>query len=360
MKLFRLALVLGIAHGVADAVAGWLLGSLAFSYSLERVAALVLVYNVLAFGGQPFVGLIADRIERPRAVAFAGLGLLALGLLLSPVAAPVAVLCVGLGSAAFHVGGGALAWCSLPERAGSAGIFAAPGVVGLALGGLLAIQQLAAAWMLLLPLLAVIMLLACQAQPRLPYMPNLAHSAVPDRHDWIMLVLLCGIALRSLVWNICQWLADGRYEWLLALAIAAAFGKVAGGLLADRIGWRRWMFGCLLCAAPLLVLGERNEWFMLLGVACLQAASPAALATSFCLLPRQPALAAGLSFGLAIAIGGLPLLSGWMAWISGPGGTLALLATSIMAVWWSMSRLPQAIAPPTPWYATAPEQSRAP
>ncbi|HWQ14760.1 MAG TPA: hypothetical protein VNL77_18320, partial [Roseiflexaceae bacterium] len=67
------AALLGIAHGLGDGAAGYLLGGLARSMLLADVALLVLLYNALAFGGQPLAGMLVDRAGRPRAAALAGL-----------------------------------------------------------------------------------------------------------------------------------------------------------------------------------------------------------------------------------------------------------------------------------------------
>ncbi|HXF64915.1 MAG TPA: hypothetical protein VNK95_25030, partial [Caldilineaceae bacterium] len=135
---YRLPILLGLAHGVSDGAAGWLLGSLVHDLSLNQVMLLVLLYNVLAFGAQPVAGLLADRWQRPRLAAIAGLCCNGAALLLAPWEARLAVLLAGLGSALFHVGGGGLALCVTPGRASGPGLFAAPGVLGLALGGALA------------------------------------------------------------------------------------------------------------------------------------------------------------------------------------------------------------------------------
>src|SRR5262245_43874184 len=175
MRRLTLPLALGLAHGVADGAAGLLLGGLPGSMPLEQVALLVLLYNALAFGGQPVVGLLADRAGRPRAAALVGLLLLA-GALLAGIGQPqAAVALAGLGSAAFHVGGGALALCATKGRASGPGLFAAPGVVGLAAGGALAAAGYTAIWPFLLPLLALAVAITTIELPALPYAPTTDH-----------------------------------------------------------------------------------------------------------------------------------------------------------------------------------------
>ncbi len=182
MRRLTLPLVLGLAHGVADGAAGLLLGGLPRTMGLERVALLVLLYNALAFGGQPIAGLIADRLGRPRGAALAGLLLLSVALLLGRSQPQLAVALAGLGSAAFHVGGGALALCATQGRAAGPGLFAAPGVVGLACGGMLAVGGYSAPWPFLLPLLALAAAIARMALPAMPYLATTDHRPPTTDH----------------------------------------------------------------------------------------------------------------------------------------------------------------------------------
>jgi MFS transporter, FSR family, fosmidomycin resistance protein len=354
MRRLILPLVLGLAHGVADGAAGLLLGSLPGSMPLEQVALLVLLYNGLAFGGQPVVGLLADRTARPRAATLVGLLLLAGALLAGTGQPQVAVALAGLGSAAFHVGGGALALCATKGRAAGPGLFAAPGVVGLAAGGALAAAGYSAIWPFLLPLLALAIVLSAIELPVLPYGPTTDHrpstadlqpqsivrhpstSMELEGHDLVMLALLAAIALRSAAWSALQFLFEGRYELLLTMALAAAVGKILGGVLADRIGWRRWVVGALALAAPLLGFGGQHLPLLLLGVALLQSATPVGLAVAAQLLPRRPATAAGLALGLAIAIGGLPTLGGLGPAIVAPPALIGVLLAATLALWWAL------------------------
>jgi MFS transporter, FSR family, fosmidomycin resistance protein len=340
MRRLTLPLALGLAHGFADGAAGLLLGGLPRTLPLGQVALLVLLYNVLAFGGQPLVGLLADRAQRPRGAALVGMLLLAGALLVGTREPHVAVALAGLGSAAFHVGGGVLALCATRGRAAGPGLFAAPGVVGLAAGGALAAAGYSAIWPFLLPLLALAVALTAIELPVLPYGPTAdrphSTSMELEGHDLVMLALLAAIALRSAVWSALQFLFEGRYELLLAMALAAAVGKVLGGVLADRISWRRWVVGALALAAPLLGFGGQYLPLLLLGVALLQSATPVGLAVAARLLPRQPATATGLALGLAIAIGGLPTLGGLGPAIVAPPALVGVLLAATLALWWAL------------------------
>ncbi|MCC6192181.1 MAG: MFS transporter [Anaerolineales bacterium] len=341
MRRLILPITLGLAHGAADGAAGLRLGRLPGALPLAEVGLRAQLYNLLAFGCQPAFGLLTGQLRRPRPVALAGLGLLAASPLLLPAYPMPAVALAGLGSSGFHVAGGAMALCATHGRASGPGLFAAPGVLGLALGGYLALAGREATWPFLILLAELAGAVALLEQPGLPYTDaGLAEPAF-ERHDLIMLVLLAAVALRSLVWTTLQYALEGRVEMLLLMAIAAALGKALGGSLADRLGWRRWTLAALGCAAALLTLSAGNLIMLLLGVALLQSATPAALAATLRLLPRQPAIAAGLGLGLAIAAGAAPIAVGWGGALQ-PAPALAALAlaaaaASVLAFTWLSS-----------------------
>jgi hypothetical protein len=87
-------------------------------------------------------------------------------------------------------------------------------------------------------------------------------------------------------------------------------GKFAGGFAADWLGWKRYTVGALLLAVPLLVWSEGNRWLLLPGVALLQSATPAAVTALWSYMPKMPATASGMAFGLAIAAGAIPFVLG--------------------------------------------------
>ncbi len=315
MRRMLFPATLGLAHGVADGAAGLLLGSLLHTQTLAQTGALVLFYNVLAFGAQPVCGAFVDRVRRPRVAVLAGLTLLACGLMLASFEVVAAVALAGIGSALFHVGGGAIALCATRGRAVGPGLFAAPGVVGLIAGGALALGGHFHIWPFVVALLVLNLAVCTFEMPELPEGEPDAQFTLEGK-ELFLLGLLAAIALRSGVWTTVQFALEGRVLLLLALALAAGTGKLLGGVLADRCGWRRWTVGALILSAPLLAFGEQSTAALLIGIALLQSATPATLAAMGQLLPQRPATAAGLALGLGIAVGGL-LLYGWLSPTSG-------------------------------------------
>ena len=341
-KLFRqntisVAIILGISHGVADAAAGFLLGNLSIIGSLEKASLLIILYNFIGFGYQPLVGMLTDRIKKPRLAIIFGLLFLAAALLaVTAFALPptLAVIIAGIGSAAFHVGGGAMALNATPHSTVAPGLFAAPGVIGLAIGGALGITGYGG--VLLTTQILVLMLIVTSSWVALtkftpfPYPKQSLPSGIfaGEEDDTIMLVLLSAIALTSTVWTSFQFFFQKHLDFTLLMAVAAAMGKVVGGILAQQWGWRLWTVSSLSLATLLFAFGGQNLLTLLPSLALLQSSIPITLAATARLMPQQPATASGFALGLGIILGGIPLLGGLSHWFS----TAAIAALLVMAV----------------------------
>ena len=308
MKKIVLPVSLGLAHGVSDCSAGLILCSLSGSMSIYGIGSLVLLYNILAFGAQPLAGLLTDRLRNPKLAVLTGLALMVAAILLYFVNPVASVVCAGLASAIFHVGGGALALCATPERSAGAGLFSAPGVAGLAMGGYLAVNGIFPVYLIITMLVLLSVLIFALKQPVLPYNSTTRNDEF-ERHDFIMLFLLLAIALRSAVWNIFQHIEQGEITNIILISLSAAGGKIFGGYAGDYFGWRKYSFAALLLAIPLLILGETSIYFLLPGIALLQSVTPVLVTALYKNMKQLPATSAGLSFGLAIAVGGLPFLA---------------------------------------------------
>lgn len=341
MKKAALPVSLGIAHGVSDCTSGLLLGSLAEGSSLLNISVMVLLYNLLAFGAQPLAGLLVDKFRSPKFAVITALMLMCIAVLIFSVNPFAAVILAGLSSALFHTGGGALALCAIPGKASGAGLFAAPGVAGLTIGGYLSLNSIfpAAAVISLLIMLAVI--IYSLKQPLMPYDLKIEDNEF-EKHDFIMLVLLLAIALRSAVWNIFQHISQGDINTVILISLAAAGGKVLGGFAGDKFGWKRYSYTALLISIPLLILGESSIYFLMPGIALLQSVTPVMVSAIYKNIKRLPATAAGLSFGLAIAAGGLPFIKGTGISdkeLSSPYIIAGIVLLTVVLIYYALSKL---------------------
>ena len=341
-------ILLGLAHGLADCISGFMLGSLASEWPALEIGAFLLLYNILGFGGQVPAGMLVDRMRNPRLAVLLSMGLVALSLPFYPLSPIFAVVLAGIGSAFFHVSGGMLALLALPAtssgqpgQAKAAGMFAAPGVMGLAIGGYLAIMGYPASWLLLALICSLALILAFLPLPARQQVHKVESHAQLDLHDILMLVLLLAIAMRSAIWNVFQLVHAGEHTLLVAVGLAAMTGKVAGGFASDWLGWRRYTVGALLLATPLLALGGERPWFLLPGVMLLQSATPAAVTAMWRFMPEMPATAVGMCFGMAIAIGGLPAM---LHWNFGAGWALLVLPLAAVGYYFGVGKRKQALS----------------
>jgi FSR family fosmidomycin resistance protein-like MFS transporter len=338
-----LPVMLGLAHGVSDGSAGMLLGNIGSTASVYTTGSYVMVYNLLAFGMQPLAGILADKLKAPKLAATGGLLLMAAALFTVNFSPLASVIMAGIASAAFHTGGGAIAIYSTPGKSAGTGFFSAPGVAGLAIGAYLAFNQL----FLPVPFIAALAVLAGLTMilelPLLPY--NIKESEVEfDSHDFIMFAMLFAIALRSAIWNVFQYIEEANTMHLLGIGFAAAGGKIVGGYFADKIGWRNWSLAAITLAIPLLVLGKDSYYLLLPGIALMQSVTPVFVCAVASKIPRFPATASGLTFGLAIAAGGIPFKIGMDVNQFGSPLLIAVALAGIVLITWFVLRKRSAIS----------------
>jgi MFS transporter, FSR family, fosmidomycin resistance protein len=298
--------VLALGHGLNDLLAGYFLGGLIQQQDITLAGTGLLIYNLLAFGGQYPVALWLEKYKNPKVFLNGSYALNVLAILFFSLSPQLSIVLMGIASAVYHVAGGSV--CARENKAADIGLFAAPGVAGLIAGGYFAWEgyQLSA---FLLPvavfflgLLFVIKIpdKKIQEEP----VPAVA-SFLPDRHDIIMILLLTVIALRSAVWNIFQLIHENNYAWLLGIAVAAFVGKIAGGWLADRIGWRLYIFISLITATPLVSFFRNEIILFCIGIGLLQSGIPATTALLIRSVKGKTERGISLSFGTAIIAGAL-------------------------------------------------------
>jgi FSR family fosmidomycin resistance protein-like MFS transporter len=154
-----------------------------------------------------------------------------------------------------------------------------------------------------------------------------------QNNDGILLVLLSAIALTSTVWTSFQFLLQNQLNTIVAIAFAATIGKIFGGIFAQRWGWRRYTIASLIIAAFLLFY-QPNNLTLILGLALLQSSIPVTLTATAKIMPQQPATATGFALGLAIIIGGIPVIVGLSDIIGTPAISVLTIAVVALSLDW--------------------------
>ena len=321
-------------HVAVPALLPFLVREQGISYA--AAGALVLASTVASSAVQPLFGHFSDR--RPSAALMpVGLALGAVGIALVGVAPSyplilLAVVLSGLGVAAFHPEATHFAnRVSGNRRATGMSVFSVGGNVGFALGPLL-LTPLVLGFGLQGTLLFAVLPLAMAGVvafdlPRFkgfrPPGPSGGAGRTEPADRWDAFFVLSGvISLRSVVqfgliafvplyfaevFSSSETVANGALSVTL---LAGATGTLVGGRLADLYGKRAVLLGSLLVLPPLfagfLLSGE------LVGIALLApigAASVASFSVTVVMgqeyLPGRIGVAAGITMGLSIGLGGL-------------------------------------------------------
>jgi MFS transporter, FSR family, fosmidomycin resistance protein len=329
------ALVLGLVHALVDAttVSVVLRSTRGAEVTRQLAFALVVGYDWIAFATQPLWGYLMDRWATPRSARALGLALCLASVPACGQAPAAAMVLAGLGNAVFHLGAGAAVLRMGLDRTLPAGLYVAPGALGLGFGMFYGKHAtLGPVWPV-----AVVLALGAVAAIALSDPPALAGGAPrPGSRDtatafgrapsmreqvgrWALVLLLVSIVVRSLVGlSASRGYPKGAGilfgvpgAWLVfGVPVAAFLGKAIGGYVADRWGWIETSVVALLLSAPFIGVRHDHPALLLGGLLVFQMTMPVTLVAVARLMPTR----LGTAFGwtcLALAIGSAPTMFPW-------------------------------------------------
>ena len=348
--------------------------------SLAAAGALVFAATVSSSVVQPLFGIFSDRKPipalMPLGVLLAGCGMALVGVAPSY---PLILLCVvasGLGVAAFHPEAARFAnYVSGSGRARGMSFFSVGGNAGFALGPavttpLVLMFGLPGSLFLALPALVMAAVLFHELPRMLGFRPEPVVSEEQEEHaapeHWWPFVRMIGVVIvRSFVYFGLVAFVASYYERVLDVSPAVGnvaltlmlFGGAAGtlimGPLADRFGRRAVVGTSMLVLPPLIFCFTLAGPFV--GMALLVLVGAATVGTFGITvvmgqeyLPGRIGLAAGITMGLSIGLGGVgaPLL-GLVADRAGLSFTMMIIASlPILGLFLALT-LPRGTRPPT-------------
>ncbi|MBO4368780.1 MAG: hypothetical protein J5803_01570 [Desulfovibrio sp.] len=188
------------------------------------------LYNLIAFGGQWLAGLVFDFHPRflPKALLLASCFLFVAAM---PFLALGHAVFLGLGNAFFHAAAGSLVLRRYASYA-APGIFVASGALGLALGLSRFLPSLFFGAIILCGTLFAFLLLCTSLPAKGDSLCSHQKRGHPALFFCVFLLLLC-VLFRGFS------PAHETKECVLLFPCAVAFGKALGGILCDRIGYRK-------------------------------------------------------------------------------------------------------------------------
>ena len=293
----RIPPVLGTIHALVDLVCVTAVLRALGVHPTDATGTYTVVvgYDLIAFAAQLPLGLLADRVKALRAATVAGIVLSGLAVFTTG-RAEVTMVMAGIGNALFHIGAGGMVLARAGGRATPAGVFVAPGSIGLGLGLWLGPRTDIPIW----PLLALgAVALAVVVPMKAPVQTDTARSAeqgreLPARPELAALaLLLLSVTVRGFVESVgCQWCPKTAYL-MVALPLVGFMARLLGGYASDRLGWVETSLGALLLSAPLIAFNHGSLVPALTGLLFFQMTMPVTLMAVWQIMPRKPATAFG-------------------------------------------------------------------
>lgn len=326
-----------VNQGVVPAMLPFFIAANHLSYA--AAAGLVLAQTLASSVVQPLFGMLADRRSSPWLIP-AGLSLAGIGVALAGIAPTyrlifAAIALSGLGISAFHPEAARrVRYLSGSRQATTMSLFTVGGMVGFALGPLLITPTLIAfgtrgATMLALPVLIMGAIVTWQL-PRITTV-HISHRAgsggqvvAEAAERWNDFVRLTAVVItRSVVFfglntfiplywtRIMNGSRAGAGLALTTMLFAVAVGTLIGGRLADRFGRRIVIVVSLAAVVPMLLLMLSTRSLIAVGSLLvpvgltLSASNSVVVVMAQEYLPNRVGLAAGVTLGLSMTIGGL-------------------------------------------------------
>jgi MFS transporter, FSR family, fosmidomycin resistance protein len=326
-----------INQGVVPAMLPFFIAAYHLTYA--AAAGLVFAQTLSSSVVQPLFGLLTDRRSSPWLIpvgmSIAGLGVAVSGLAPTYGLIFLSIAVSGLGISAFHpeaarrvryLSGGT-------RQATTMSLFTVGGMAGFALGPLLITPTLIAlgtrgALVLTIPVLVMALVLTSNLHRLTAVEPSIK-TGIKGRvivegderwSDFVRLIIV--VVLRSvafiglntflpLYWTVVlRGTKTGGGMALTTLATSVAVGTLIGGRLADRYGRKAVIAGSLGAFVPLLLI-FLNSRIVAAAIMLVPIGIAAAAANSVVVvlgqdyLPNRLGLAAGLTLGLSMTIGGM-------------------------------------------------------
>ena len=320
-------------HFLIDALGTSLLINLCLSKTSDPtlIGLFVLIYNCLAFGLQPIIGLISDKYNCAKHFAIIGLLLMGIALIVGLYLPILSIIFAGIANAFFHIGGGTIILNFSNGKATFPGIFVAPGAIGLLFGAFMGFKGYFFPFLFLAITLISSIIIFFIDHPKI----NTIKKAKNNYLELIVLLLLITIVFRSIVGMALVFPWKNVHYLLIILTISIFLGKALGGYFADKFGFLNTAIFSLIVSVPLLTYGINYPILGIIGIFFFNITMPITLVAISNTLPGYP----GFSFGLtclALIIGAIITFTSFKSFLSNNYIIFIMIVISIITIYFGL------------------------
>lgn len=314
---FMLSTVLWLSHFLTDALAAFVLTTIALGLSKTpwSIFLYFFLYNLFAFFPQIFLWYFFDRLwsasnffRISKISVIVSFIFYALWIFFLYSNILVSVVLTWIWSCFFHLWGGNIALSSDSRKASHLGIFASWWVIWLSFWGFIAMASPIAVVFVMWILLLLWIYIFIENQ----FAIDTSEFNQKEKNGWkntaiLMIFWLCIVLIvRSSIWTHFQEVFFGNFLVLTSLAIVAFFGKIIWGFIEDlpRFSERYlWILGIFALTSLILYgFGFNNLGFLFFGIFGIQFLISPITYILYRYIPERKSMIVGFTFGCSLIL----------------------------------------------------------
>ncbi len=327
--------VYSLLHFVVDLSCAILVTNFVKEYMGESISYFwaVVLYDFFAFAMQLPIGIIADKVNKNALCSAFGCAIVAVAYVIKGFGI-IPCIVAGIGNSLFHIGGGIDVLNISNKKAAPSGIFVATGAMGIFLGGKsqkLGFNNYVLMILMLLVGAQILYWLYKKIKNEVTNEPIVKLSLTAAQKISIV-CLVTTVVIRSYVGSILafDWKADIGFAILAVCAVV--FGKMLGGIIGDRIGFKSISLISLVTSACLFLFAFESPIIGILAILLFNMTMPITLTALSNILNNNKGMAFGL-LTLALFIGIVPIFLGYTKVMFNPFGLFAITMFSAFVLY---------------------------
>lgn len=332
MKKFSIVGIYSIIHCIVDMACAMLIAGILtpVSTGTNSLVIAIILYNLFAFAFQLPFGILADKINKNAIVSVIGCLFVIIAYFINSFAI-LSCIIAGIGNALFHIGGGIDVLNISDKKATLPGIYVATGAMGLYIGSKTTYLGFNKFYIIIILLtISIVALLWLYKQVKQKYKINNEEpkfESISNKKQIVIYCLLITICIRGYLGLILNFEWKSNFIIGLVCVTAVVLGKILGGILGDKFGWRKISTLSLIISAILFIFVFDNSICGVLAILLFNMTMPITLTALSNMFNNNKGMAFGLTT-LALFIGAIPVLFGYTNFLF---NNIALFITTVLS-----------------------------